>query len=47
MQISPFESKKQEEYLNPILISFQIMTNVSIWLAKGKVKNQKWVFKIL
>jgi hypothetical protein len=30
MQISPFECRKQEEYLNPILISFQIMTNVPI-----------------
>jgi hypothetical protein len=30
MQSSPFESTKQEEYLNPILTSFQIMTNVPI-----------------
>ncbi len=26
MQISPFEGKRQEEYLNPKLTSFQIMT---------------------
>jgi hypothetical protein len=42
-QISPFESTKQEEYLNPIFTNFKIMTNVRIWLVKGKFKNQKWV----
>ncbi len=26
MKISPFESKRQEEYLNPRLTSFQTMT---------------------
>jgi hypothetical protein len=26
MQISPFEGERQEEYLNPKLTSFQIMT---------------------
>ncbi len=30
MQISPFESRKQEEYLNPILTNFQIMTKFPI-----------------
>jgi hypothetical protein len=30
MQISAFESREQEEYLNPIVTSFQIMTNVPI-----------------
>jgi hypothetical protein len=30
MQISPFEGRKQEEYLNPKLISFQIMKYVLI-----------------
>jgi hypothetical protein len=30
MQISPFESRSQEKYLNPKLTSFQIMTRVPI-----------------
>jgi hypothetical protein len=30
MQISPFEVRKQEEYLNPKLTSFQIMKCASI-----------------
>jgi hypothetical protein len=30
MQINPFESRRQEEYLNLILTSFQTMTNVPI-----------------
>jgi len=30
MQISPFEGREQEEYLNPKLTSFQIMTCVPI-----------------
>jgi hypothetical protein len=47
MQINPFESKKQEEYLNPILTKFQNKRNIPIWLAKGKVKSKKRVFRIL
>ncbi len=44
MQISPFEGRKQEEYLNPKLISFQIMKYVLIWLVKGKVGSKNMDF---
>jgi hypothetical protein len=44
MQISSFESTRQEEYLNPKLTIFQIMTCVSILSAKGKVKSQNMIF---
>jgi hypothetical protein len=44
MQISPFETKGQQEYLNPKLTSFQIMTCVLILLARGKVKSKSMGF---
>jgi hypothetical protein len=44
MQISPFEGRRQEEYLNPKLTSFQIMTCVSIWLARGKIGSKNMDF---
>jgi len=48
MQISPFEIKRQQEYLNPKLRSFQIMTCALILLARGKVRNKSMGFlKIL
>ncbi len=47
MQISQFEGKKQEEYLNPKLINFKIMTCVLIWLATESWKQKHGFFEIL
>jgi hypothetical protein len=44
MQISPFESKRQEEYLNPKLTSFQVMIHVLVSLVNKKVKSKKMGF---
>ncbi len=44
MQINPFEVRRQEEYLNPNLTSFQIMTCAPIWSAKGKLEMKTWIF---
>jgi hypothetical protein len=44
MQISPFEGRRQEEYLNLKLTSFQIMACVSIWLTRGKVGSKNMDF---
>jgi hypothetical protein len=49
MKINPFEGRKQEEYLNPKLTSFQIMTCVLIWSAREKVGSKNidfWIFII-
>ncbi len=44
MQISSFESRRQEKYLNPKLTIFQIMTCALILLAKGKVRSKNMNF---
>jgi hypothetical protein len=44
IQISPFEGRRQEEYLNPKLTSFQIMTCVAIRLVRGKLETKTWIF---
>ncbi len=44
MQISPFEGERQEEYLNPKLTSFQIMTCAPIWSIRGKVGSKNMDF---
>ncbi len=44
MQISPFEGRRQEEYLNLKPTSFQIMTCVPIWSARGKVGSKNMDF---
>ncbi len=40
MQNSPFESRRQEKYLNPKLTSFQIIIRASISSTRGKVKSK-------
>jgi len=40
MQNSPFESKRQEEYLIPKFTSFQIMIGASITSTRGKIKSK-------
>ncbi len=40
MQISPFQNRMQEEYLNPKLTSFQIMTHAPILSTKGKFRSK-------
>ncbi len=44
MQISPFKGTRQEKYLNPKPISFQIMKCVLIWSVRGKVGSKTWIF---
>jgi hypothetical protein len=43
-QISPFESREQEEYLDPKLTSFQVMTCASILSIRGKVGSKNMDF---
>jgi hypothetical protein len=43
MQIKPFESRRNED--TPKFRSFQIMTCVPIWWARGKLEAKTWVFK--
>jgi hypothetical protein len=40
MQNGPFENKRQEEYLNPKLTSFQVMIHAPISLARGKIRSK-------
>ncbi len=44
MQINPFESRRQEEYLNPKLTSSQIMKFALIWSIRGRVGSKNMDF---